>query len=60
MSTETELYTDKENARSALENAIADYLTAAEAFDMDVYDIADEISDIFADLSSTLKVIIDV
>ena len=45
MSSETDLYTAKEKAKSAMQTAVAAYYKVAKEFEIDDLEIGDEISD---------------
>jgi hypothetical protein len=57
MSTETELYTAKENAKSTLLSALQAYITAAEANGMDDPEQSGELEDLLAGAGKTWDVL---
>ncbi len=55
--TEAEAYTAKENAKSALLDALTTYIAAAKDADMDDYDQSSEIEDLLSDAGKSWDVL---
>lgn len=56
MPSETEIYTNKENAKDSLRTAVEEYKEAAEACDMTDEEIASEIEDVLKETGLTMTV----